>query len=161
MPDTHINAFINAFAQFEQRVIWKFEGELPGISDNILVRNWLPQQDILAHPNVKLFIGHGGLLGLQEAMYHAKPVIILPIFGDQAKNAKSFKEKGVALALEWSAISEDTIVEAIKEILNNPKYKSSASAVSKIIRDQPETPVERAVFWTEYVIRHKGAPHLR
>ena len=29
------------------------------------------------------------------------------------------------------------------------------------MKDQPETPLERAVFWTEYVIRHKGAPHLR
>jgi glucuronosyltransferase len=29
----------------------------------------------------------------------------------------------------------------------------------RIYRDQPLTPLERAVFWTEYVIRHKGAPH--
>jgi glucuronosyltransferase len=29
------------------------------------------------------------------------------------------------------------------------------------LRDQPRTPLEQAVYWTEYVIRHKGAPHLR
>lgn len=33
--------------------------------------------------------------------------------------------------------------------------------LSKLVRDNPETPLEKAVFWTEYVIRHKGAPHLR
>jgi glucuronosyltransferase len=33
--------------------------------------------------------------------------------------------------------------------------------VSRIYRDQPLTPLEQAVFWTEYVIRHKGAPHMR
>jgi glucuronosyltransferase len=33
--------------------------------------------------------------------------------------------------------------------------------VSRIHRDQPLTPLEQAVFWTEYVIRHKGAPHMR
>lgn len=29
------------------------------------------------------------------------------------------------------------------------------------MRDQPMTPLERGVFWVEYVLRHKGAPHLR
>jgi len=33
--------------------------------------------------------------------------------------------------------------------------------MSVIARDQPETALERAVFWTEYIIRHKGAKHLR
>jgi glucuronosyltransferase len=34
-------------------------------------------------------------------------------------------------------------------------------SVSRIYRDQPLTPLEQTVFWTEYVIRHKGAPHMR
>ena len=33
--------------------------------------------------------------------------------------------------------------------------------VSKSLQDQPTTPLQRAVFWTEYVIRHGGAPQLR
>ena len=33
--------------------------------------------------------------------------------------------------------------------------------LSSILLDQPLTPLEQAVYWTEYVIRHKGAPHLR
>jgi glucuronosyltransferase len=28
------------------------------------------------------------------------------------------------------------------------------------LRDQKENNVEKAVYWTEYVIRHKGARHL-
>jgi glucuronosyltransferase len=30
-----------------------------------------------------------------------------------------------------------------------------------MFRDRPQTALETAIFWTEYVIRHKGAPHLR
>lgn len=27
-------------------------------------------------------------------------------------------------------------------------------------RDQPMTPAQTGVYWVEYVVRHKGAPHL-
>lgn len=29
------------------------------------------------------------------------------------------------------------------------------------MHDKQNKPIENAVFWTEYVIRHKGAPHLK
>lgn len=29
------------------------------------------------------------------------------------------------------------------------------------MHDQPQKPLERAVYWVEYVLRHKGAYHLR
>lgn len=41
------------------------------------------------------------------------------------------------------------------------RYKETVSATSASLRDQMTTPQERAVFWTEYVIRHRGAPQLR
>lgn len=33
--------------------------------------------------------------------------------------------------------------------------------MSKIFRDRPMTSLDKAVYWVEYVIRHKGAHHLR
>jgi glucuronosyltransferase len=41
------------------------------------------------------------------------------------------------------------------------RYRENAQRLSRIYRDQPLTPLQQAVYWTEYVIRHKGAPHLR
>ena len=32
--------------------------------------------------------------------------------------------------------------------------------LQSLLRDQPETPMDRAIFWTEYAIRHNGAPAL-
>lgn len=33
--------------------------------------------------------------------------------------------------------------------------------MSERYRDQPMTPTETAVYWVEYVVKHKGAPHMR
>ena len=40
-------------------------------------------------------------------------------------------------------------------------YRRNAQKLSRLFRDRPQTPLETAVFWTEYVIRHGGAPHMR
>ena len=70
------DALIKTFANLKQQVIWKWESDdLPGKSDNIFIQKWMPQSDILAHPNVRLFITHGGLLGTTEAIFHGVPVI--------------------------------------------------------------------------------------
>ena len=33
--------------------------------------------------------------------------------------------------------------------------------MSAISKDEPQSSLDRAVWWTEYVIRHNGAKHLR
>ncbi len=38
---------LSAFADLPQRVLWKFESDLPDVPKNVLVRKWFPQNDIL------------------------------------------------------------------------------------------------------------------
>ena len=40
-------------------------------------------------------------------------------------------------------------------------FKEQAGIVSERFRTRPEDPLELAVFWTEYIIKFKGAPFLR
>ena len=40
---------------------------------NVKLSKWLPQEAILAHPNLKLFVTHGGQSSSQEALCHKKP----------------------------------------------------------------------------------------
>jgi glucuronosyltransferase len=58
------------------RVIWRLGiGDKLPIPNNVLIADWLPQNDLLAHPAVKLFITHGGNNGQYEAIYHEVPMI--------------------------------------------------------------------------------------
>ncbi|XP_076042879.1 UDP-glycosyltransferase UGT5-like [Oratosquilla oratoria] len=161
LPTKYRNIMIEAFTKMKERVIWKFEKELEGLPDNVIIRKWLPQQDILAHPKVKVFITHGGLLSSQETIYHSKPVLAIPIYFDQPKVAAKLQRAGFGIALNLKELTVPLVVDSLNEIINNPKYAEAVGKASLILRDQKATPIDRAVWWTEYVIRHRGAPALR
>lgn len=39
--------FRNVFAKIPQRVMWKFGEHVDGISDNVMISDWIPQADVL------------------------------------------------------------------------------------------------------------------
>jgi len=156
-----IKMFLGVFGSLKQRVLWKFESDqLSNIPDNVRIEKWLPQSDILAHPNVRVFIAHGGLFGLQEAVYHAVPVIGMPFFFDQALNIKAGEAAGFAIGLDYRTISEDKLKSALNELLTNPKFKTNMDKASRIFRDRPLGAMDTAIYWINYVIEHRGAPHM-
>ncbi|KAK3895558.1 hypothetical protein Pcinc_000743 [Petrolisthes cinctipes] len=153
--------FVRVFRRLQQRVIWKFEKEVPELSENVMVRRWLPQQDVLGHPNVKAFLSHGGLLSLQEAVYHATPLVAIPICCDHTRVAANIHNTGLGRWLAWDDLTEDLLLEAIHQVINNTRYTEEVQQASRRIQDQPQSARDVAVFWSEYVVRHRGAPHLR
>lgn len=41
------------------------------------------------------------------------------------------------------------------------RYKETMQRLSALHKDRPVDPLSLSVFWTEFVMRHKGAKHLR
>ncbi|XP_037038185.1 UDP-glycosyltransferase UGT4-like isoform X2 [Bradysia coprophila] len=153
---------LNVFRKLKQTVLWKWDGQLADKKpNNVHVSAWYPQDDLLAHPNMKLFITHGGLLSLTETIYHAVPVIGIPIFADQHLNMARAESSGYGKSILLKELNEKTLSTAITELLTNDKYAKKIKMMSDRYRDQPLTPLETAIYWTEYVARHKGAPHIR
>ncbi|XP_030374417.1 uncharacterized protein LOC115623986 [Scaptodrosophila lebanonensis] len=152
---------LETFASLPQRVLWKFEEQLPAKPDNVFISKWFPQSDILAHPNVKLFITHGGLLSTIESIYHGKPVLGLPCFYDQFLNVERAKLAGFGLGLDFNKMSGAELKSNILRMLNEPSFLETAKQMSARYRDQPMAPLDKAIWWTEYVLRHKGAMHMR
>lgn len=73
----------------------------------------------IGHPNIKLFISHGGALGLSEAIYEGVPILGIPIFMDQILNLKIIESQGAAEILEYTDINEKTVLSKIELILKN------------------------------------------
>ncbi|XP_075230317.1 UDP-glycosyltransferase UGT5-like [Lycorma delicatula] len=158
------NVFIKAFEQFPKvKVLMKWESdiEFPNKPANVCLKKWLPQRDILAHKNLKLFITHGGHQSRQEAVHYGLPLITIPFFYDQEWDAKKSFEEEAGLIINFDEVTYDKVYEALKELLTNDKYKRNMERLSAISKDKPMQNEETVAWWVEYVIRHKGAPHLR
>ncbi|KAK7788727.1 hypothetical protein R5R35_013368 [Gryllus longicercus] len=162
LPADKLQAILRALARLPQRVLWKFEADaLPGQPTNVRVAKWLPQQDILAHPNVRVFITQGGLQSFQEAVYHAVPLLGIPFIGDQPFNVAKMAAAGVGERLPLGDLTEDSLLAALRRLLHDPAYRERMHRLSAAYREHKARSLETALWWVEYVLRHEGAPHLR
>lgn len=162
LPEDITEEIAAGFAQLPQKVIWRHKGKRPStLGNNTLLLDWLPQNDLLGHPKTRVFVAHGGTNGLQEAIYHGVPLVGLPLMFDQPDNFFRMKARGVAKVLDIATVNKDNFLEALKEVLYDPTYREKMKVLSNLHRDQPMKPLDRAMFWIEFVMRHKGAAHLR
>uniref|UniRef100_A0A672IMZ4 UDP-glucuronosyltransferase n=1 Tax=Salarias fasciatus TaxID=181472 RepID=A0A672IMZ4_SALFA len=163
LPADLANEIAATFAKLPQKVIWRYKGEKPDtLGNNTLLVDWMPQNDLLGHLKIKLFVAHGGTNGIQEAIYHGVPVVGIPLFFDQYDNILRLADRGGAKILSLSTMDkDDNFLKAIQEVLTEPSYRNNMQRLSRLHRDQPLTPMDNALFWMEFVMRHKGAAHLK
>ncbi|KAJ7409704.1 UDP-glucuronosyltransferase 1-1 [Pitangus sulphuratus] len=109
----------------------------------------------------RAFITHGGSHGVYEGICNAVPMVLMPLFGDQMDNAKRVESRGAGLTLNILEMTSQDISTALKAVINDKKYKENIQRLSDLHLDRPIHPLDLAVHWVEFVMRHKGAPHLR
>ncbi|XP_072922169.1 UDP-glucuronosyltransferase 2A2-like isoform X1 [Hemitrygon akajei] len=162
LTDEKANLLAEALGQIPQKVIWRYAGKKPrALASNTKLYDWLPQNDLLGHPKTRAFITHGGTNGIYEAIYHGVPLVGIPLFADQPDNLAHMKVKGVAVVLNFATLRAQDLVDALNTVINGTRYKENAMKLSRIHHDQQLTPLERSVYWIEFVMRHGGAKHLR
>lgn len=162
LPEDIAEDIATAFAQLPQMVVWRHTGKRPAsLGNNTLLVDWLPQNDLLGHPKTRAFVAHGGTNGVQEAIYHGVPIVGLPLMFDQQDNLNRMRAKGVAKIVDITTVDRDIFLEAVKAVLYEPSYREAMQRLSRLHRDQPMKPLDHAMFWIEFVMRNKGAAHLR
>ncbi|XP_073489768.1 UDP-glucuronosyltransferase 1A1-like isoform X3 [Aquarana catesbeiana] len=151
-----------ALRSIPQTVIWRYTGPVPSnLGENTHLVKWLPQNDLLAHPKARAFITHAGSHGIYEGICNAVPMVMLPLFGDQMDNAKRIESRGGGITLNVLDLIPEDLSNALTSVINNSSYKENIQRLSDLHLDRPIHPLDLAVHWVEFVMRHKGAPHLR
>eukprot|EP00775_Hariotina_reticulata_P002756 gene2757-3050_t len=78
------------------RVLWAMkEKSLPAsmtladlpLGENTKVVPWVDYNDVLGHPNLRVFMTHCGVHSMWEAAFHGVPVVAVPFQFEQAENA--------------------------------------------------------------------------
>ncbi|XP_008938240.1 PREDICTED: UDP-glucuronosyltransferase 1-1-like [Merops nubicus] len=162
IPMKKATEIVKALGSVPQTVFWRYTGEAPpNLPKNVKLVKWLPQKDLLAHPKARAFITHGGSHGVYEGICNAVPMLLMPLFGDQMDNAKRVESRGAGLTLNILEMTSEDISTALKAVINDKKYKENIKRLSDLHLDRPIHPLDLAVHWVEFVMRHKGAPHLR
>uniref|UniRef100_A0A8D2DVS6 UDP-glucuronosyltransferase n=1 Tax=Sciurus vulgaris TaxID=55149 RepID=A0A8D2DVS6_SCIVU len=157
LREERANFIASALAQLPQKVLWRYKGKKPAtLGANTRIFDWLPQNDLLGHPKTKAFITHGGTNGIYEAIYHGIPMVGIPMFADQPDNIAHMKAKGAAVEVNFNTMTSADLLSALRTVIYQPSYKENAMRLSRIHHDQPIKPLDRAVFWIEFVMRHKG-----
>ncbi|XP_031357075.1 UDP-glucuronosyltransferase 2B15-like [Photinus pyralis] len=162
IPESTMDVVLETLREIPYRILWKYElDDLPNKPENVMISKWISQMEVLKHPNLKLFITHGGAQSMEETIQARVPVVGMPFFVDQPFNVQQMVSLGFALSVDYKTMSKETFKQAILEVINNDKYHNRIRELANLVEDQPMTGLERAVWWTEYVIRHKGAAHFK
>jgi MGT family glycosyltransferase len=106
--------------------------DLEDIAGNFLVLDTVPQIEILKRAS--LFITHGGMNSVSEALIHNVPMLVVPQGGDQFWIAKRVEELGAGLSLAGVEPTAEILRQGIEEIASNPSFAESASRLGESLR---------------------------
>ena len=96
------------------------------LPENIQVYESVDQMAVLSIADA--FITHCGMNSASEGLYFGVPLVLFPQTPEQDAVARRTKELSAGVRLK--SISEKDILDALNQVLNDPKYKEGAAKVS-------------------------------
>ncbi|MDC7975264.1 MULTISPECIES: macrolide family glycosyltransferase [Bacillus] len=120
------NTCIDAFSDFDGIVVMAIgdrndRSKIKKAPDNFIIASYVPQSEILSETDV--FITHGGMNSVHDAIYFKVPFVIIPHDKDQPMIAQRLTEIEAAHRLLKENVNVQTLKEAVSDVLSNKKYK--------------------------------------
>jgi MGT family glycosyltransferase len=97
------------------------------IPENVLLRNYVPQYELL--PKVDAVISHGGNNTVTEALMNGKPLVVIPITGDQPESAGRVVKARAGVRLNIRRLTPEKLGKAIQQVLYDPTFRAGAERI--------------------------------
>lgn len=105
---------------------------LGSIPDNFVIMSHVPQLEVLKKTSV--FITHGGMNSVGEALWYGVPLVVVPHRGDAFLVAQQVVSNGAGLSMMPAQVSPDTLHDAVAKILSSPTFKQKAEELGQSLR---------------------------
>jgi MGT family glycosyltransferase len=106
---------------------------LPRIPNNFLVRSHVPQLEVLERTDV--FVTHGGMNSVMEAIYYGVPMVVVPQQPEQAMTAARVAELGLGVALEPGPVTAGALRDAVTTVSADPGYRGRIAHMQQAARE--------------------------
>jgi len=139
VTEREINLVVQGLKSDKFRVLWSLKKIYrdilpPDMPDSFRLEEYVPQIGILEHPNVKVFVSHGGYNSIHESLGKSKPMLLIPFFGDQViTNTPRAVQKGVGLSIDRVSATPQEVAEKIERLLTEESFHIRAKEAAKII----------------------------
>uniref|UniRef100_A0AC35TXE9 Glucuronosyltransferase n=1 Tax=Rhabditophanes sp. KR3021 TaxID=114890 RepID=A0AC35TXE9_9BILA len=165
MPASMKKSIVDAIKSLpEVTFIFKYEtpedGLIPKL-DNLILSKWVPQNDLLNHEKLSMFITHGGMNSITELAAGGKRALIIPVFGDQLHNAALVERANIGIVMDKNDLFKSHIFKQnILKVLNNAEFKETGAKLSKMIKNRPISSKELLVKHFTFACEFKKLPML-
>ncbi|CEF70287.1 UDP-glucuronosyl/UDP-glucosyltransferase family-containing protein [Strongyloides ratti] len=166
MLEEYKKGILKAFTDLSNiTFIWKYEKNettLPlKVPSNVIIIDWIPQNDLLNDNRLNLFITHGGINSIVEAASRSTPIICVPLFGDQKRNAGMVQRLGFSEYYDKENLSNSELLKkTILKIIHNKTYSKRANRIGTLMKDVPFKANEIIIKTTEFIGKNGNIPEM-
>lgn len=111
---------------------------LPPAPDNVLVRPFVPQLELL--PRMDAVVSHGGQNTAAEALLHGVPLACAPVRLDQPITTAQVVAAGAGRRLSFARATAAEIRAAVDALLHDPSYRAAAARIGDSFRSAGGAP---------------------
>lgn len=103
------------------------------LANNMTGSKYVNQLKLL--PLVDLVIHHGGNNTFVESLYFGKPMIVLPLYGDQHDNGRRVMDKKIGKCFYPYHVNGEELIDAVDELLNDVDLKKRVAKIGENMRN--------------------------
>ncbi len=140
-----------AFAAAPYQIVLSLGGRsdpaaLGPVPANFVVRPFVPQLALLQR--AALFITHGGMNSVNEALYYGVPLVVVPQAADQLIVARRVAHLGAGVLLPQDRRTPSGLRSSAARVLADPRYRTAALRVGQTLRAAGGATQAADLVWT-------------